>query len=368
MTDAPAILVAGAHGAFGRALVRDLLVNSSCRVLAAGRGRTDLSALTPGLDDSQKRRLAPALCDLSDLRSVASALTNAQAAVCAAGPFQEMPLHLLEVCRQRGIPYFDLADDRGFVRRARALVAPAGPAAGVGWSAAPALSALLARLACEDFDSVGEIQIQIAPGGRSPRGAATVASLCDSLAKPFTMRDGDGWRKALGWSEPRVFAFPKPVGPREGFLIDVADHELLPDLFGAGRVEFRAGAQFRWMNRATSVMAWLSRELAFEWSALAPLLSTGLSLAGVFGSTVGAIGVEVSGFKRGARVKRRATLVAQRGEIIPILPASIMAPQLAAAPASFQGLIPLDRWLSRAELEQECAKRGAALAIEETWA
>src|SRR5205807_667277 len=116
-------LVVGAFGAFGRTLVRDLLAHSSCRVLAAGRGRSRMSELNHGLEQSLRERLTPALCDLNDPRSVANALTNAQAAVCAAGPYQDLPLHLLEACLHRGIPYLDFADDRGFVARARARAA-----------------------------------------------------------------------------------------------------------------------------------------------------------------------------------------------------------------------------------------------------
>lgn len=368
MASPAAILVVGAFGAFGRALVHDLLRRSPCRVLAGGRGRTRMAELQDGLEPSERDRLVPALCDLRDLRSVDSALTGVSAAVCAAGPYQSLPMNLLEACLHREIPYLDLADDRGFVRRARALVSarPPGSAAGVGWSSAPALSGLLARLAAEDLETIEEIQIQIAPGGRGARGAATVASLLDSLSKPMRIWDDGRWRKTLGWSEPRLFRFPPPVGTREGYLVDVADHELFPPLFNARRVQFRAGAESSWQNRAASLLAWLSKELAFDWTAMAPAFSLGLKTLGCLGTAAGALGVEVSGKRQGSPIRRRACIVAERaGEIIPALAAAILAPKLAADPRAFEGLIPLDGWLGRRELEEECRERGLIFSMEE---
>ena len=362
----PAILVVGAFGIFGRTLVHDLLRHGACRVHAGGRGRSNMTKLLRGVEPAQRERITPVLCDIRDLRSVASALTNVSAAVCAAGPYQGMPLNLLDACQRRGLPYLDLADDRGFVRRARAAVSPEGAPAGVGWSTAPALSALLARLAAEGLETIEEIQIQLAPGSRGPRGAATLSSFLDSLAKPFTVWRENGWRRVLGWSQPRTFCFPPPIGPREGFLVDVPDHDLLPPLFRAGRVEFRAGAEIRACNRAASAMAWLSNNYALEWDWGAELFQRLLSLISSLGTEAGALGVELVGIKKGAKIRRTVALSAERaGECIPVLPAAVMAPRLLSGQAAFRGLLPLDRWLGRAELEEECRKRGLTLSFAE---
>ena len=87
-------------------------------------------------------------------------------------------LTLLESCVTHGVPYIDLADDRGFFLTARGLGQTAEQDAAsrlcIGWSAVPALSGLLARMLVEGLDSVEELFIQIAPGNRFPRGKGTV--------------------------------------------------------------------------------------------------------------------------------------------------------------------------------------------------
>ena len=89
-------------------------------------------------------------------RAVEALLPQVHVAVCAAGPYQGMPLTLLESCVAHGVPYIDLADDRGFFLAARDWVARQDaaqvPALCIGWSAVPALWLLhvLARLSGDE--------------------------------------------------------------------------------------------------------------------------------------------------------------------------------------------------------------------------
>lgn len=166
--------------------------------------------------------------------------------------------------------------------------------------------------------------------------------------------------------EPRTFRFPAPIGAREGFLVDAADHDLLPALFGAARAEFRAGAESPALNRAASALSWFSGFYGVRWEASAGLFARLLSLTSFLGTDAGAVGVEARGRKEGTTVRRRACLVAERGgPNLAVFPAAALAPVLAKNPAAYRGLIPLDGWLSRAELEAEAGKRGFRLILEE---
>ena len=42
--------------------------------------------------------------------------------ICAAGPYQSMPVTLVELCLASGIHYIDMSDDRMFFNRVRSLV------------------------------------------------------------------------------------------------------------------------------------------------------------------------------------------------------------------------------------------------------
>ncbi|MBI3549419.1 MAG: saccharopine dehydrogenase NADP-binding domain-containing protein [Elusimicrobia bacterium] len=367
MTQSNSLLVVGG-GYFGRRLVEDVLERTSLRVILGARSPERGRGFVESLPDAHRARVAVAACDLSDARSVERSLDGAAAAVCAAGPYQGLPLTFLARCLKRGTPYLDLADDRDFVSRARAFVAEFGagglPAVGIGWSTAPALSGVLAKIAAEGFERVESIRVQIAPGNRNARGQATVGSLLASLGKRFRVRSNGAWREVRGGTETRTFRFPDPVGPREGFLVDTADHDLLPPLFGGADVEFRAGAELGVLNLAASS---LSRLPAKGVERAAGVLTGALSLLSRFGTDAGAAGVEVEGVFQGQRAVRRACIVADReGERIAVLPAAIMAPRLAERKLETGGLLPLDSWATRQDLERECSARGFRLSVEES--
>lgn len=273
----------------------------------------------------------------------------------------------MEACLERGIHYLDLADDRGFVRRARERVATWGgagplPAVGSGWSAVPALSALLTSVAAEGLQRLESIRIQLAPGNRSPRRLATIAALLSSVGRTFGVRRDGAWHDVRGWSEPRVFEFPAPIGRRTGYLVDVPDLELFPSLFGARTVEFRVGAELAALNHMLSTLAVFERDL----SAWAPILRRAAALFGFLGHDSGAVGVEVEGLAQGRASTRRASVVAaERGQRIPVMPAVASVSRLLCEHRACSGLLPLDDWLTRDELEKECALRSYRLEVSE---
>ncbi len=361
------ILVVGAGGYFGSLLVQDLLRHTDANLLVAGRRRDGVEGLLRSVGPDLSHRLTPCVCDLTQPATVNALVPLVRAAVCAAGPYQGLPLTLLQACVEHGVPYIDLCDDREFFVRAREWVARQDgvlPAVCVGWSAVPGLSGLLARMAVEDIDRVDTLFVQIAPGNRFPRNRGTVASLLASLGKSCRLwREGE-WREVPGWSEPRSFQFPPPVGRQRGYLVDVPDHEIFPTLFGARRVEFRVGAELALFNHGASVLAWLSRRLGIQWGPWAGWLAPAMGVLGFLGHDWGAVAVEASGFKGGQPVRRQACVLAESsGQRIPVMPAAVMAARFLSGPAVEGGIVPVDGWLSRAELALECERRGLNLTV-----
>lgn len=362
------VLVVGGAGYFGRLLVQELLAGTDCVIRLGGRSRERLAkpcaAGPPG-------RLAPAVVDLHDRTSVQAALEGVRLAICAAGPFQNLPVSLAELCLECGIHYVDLADARGYVTEVVRLAARRGegplPTVCTGWSAAPALSGLLARLAADEMEQVESIQAQIAPGNRNPRAPGTVASLLYSAGQPMTIWREGRRQTITGWSAPDRFHFPPPIGPRTGYLVDVPDYEVLPPLFGARRVEFRAGSELAFQNWLLSGLVWLTgRGMVRSWVGWTPVLRAGMALFGWLGHDWGAIGVRVTGRRGGKSVAVTASIVADRqGERIAILPAAVMAQRLLSGALAPGGLVPWDGWLTRAELETACARRGMRLVMSE---
>src|SRR5262245_49914020 len=280
---ADAVLVVGATGYFGRLLVADVIASRvPGRILLGGRNLAKLDEVARAHAGRAPLETRPVM--LEHEASVAAALEGVKVAACAAGPFQQLPLTLPRLCLEHGIAYLDLSDDRRFTAQVRAL-AGAAPAARPpllsGWSAVPALAGALARIAAADLDAVAALDLQIAPGNRMPRARGTVASLLASVGRSFPVwRDGR-WQSVRGWTEPRAFDFPVPVGRRVGYLVDVPAHDDFPALFSCARVEFRVGAELSLLNHAVSFLGLLVRaRVVRSWMPLAPLLR---SLMGVFG-------------------------------------------------------------------------------------
>ncbi len=366
------VLVVGGSGYFGRLVIEELLRDTDCRIVVGGRSFRRLRETCRRLGPSVSSRLTPRIVDLTRPASLEPALADTRVAICAAGPFQRLPLTLLLACLERRVHYVDLADDRGFITAAHEAVQKRMddtglPAVCCGWSAVPALSGLLARIAVEGMESVASLDVQIAPGNRFPRSRGTVASLLASVGRSFTVWRNGTWQTVTGWSAPRRFQFPEPVGTRTGYLVDVPDHALFPQLFGAQRVECRVGAELSWLNAAVSCLAWAAqRGLVRDWTPLALILQRLAALWGWSGHAWGAVGVDAVGARDGTWLRRRASIIAEReGQRIPVMPAVITTASLLRGDAGYRGLVPVDRWLTGEQLDAECARRGFRLVVEE---
>jgi saccharopine dehydrogenase-like protein len=340
------VLVVGGRGYFGRLLIEDLLRNTDCELIIASRRQL------------RSRQFKTVVADLCDAASLDAALAGVSVAICAAGPFQNLPTTLAELCINRGIHYIDLADDRGFVCKIRALSRhheKSVSAVCTGWSTVPALSALLAGIASKGMRIVESIQIQMAPGNRGARHTGTIASLMHSVGQPFTITREGKLHCVLGWSEPREFDFPPPVGKRRGYLVDVPDHEIFPELFAAQTVEFRTGSELQILNGCISLL-YRTRRNCVSWSGI---LQRASRLFSWMGHDYGAVGVEVSGDTR-----RRACVVADfRAERIAVMPASVMTAALLSGVGN-PGRYSYNAWLSEDDLRVECGRRGFRLVVE----
>ena len=244
------VLVVGGTGHFGRLLMEDLRRYTDCDLVVGNRSVAEL--------------WNPVLLD--------AALSGVVVAICAAGPFQSLPTTLPELCLRRAIHYIDLADDRDFVRRVRDLVPHEDndlPGVCPGWSTVSALSGLLAQIGAAGLGNIDAIHIHMAPG-KSPPERARYGCIASSFSRS-AIQCLSQWAVADGQSmvgrNHAIFLFPPPIGRRCGYLVDVPDHELFPQLFDARTVEFRTASELRILNLATSFLGWCVRKgVVRSWS------------------------------------------------------------------------------------------------------
>ncbi|MEM7305147.1 MAG: saccharopine dehydrogenase NADP-binding domain-containing protein [Planctomycetota bacterium] len=359
----PLVVVFGGSGFFGRRLVEDLLQHSTARVRVVGRSGPP----EPG-DGSQ--RVEALRGDQRDRGQVEHALQGAAVAVHAAGPYVGLEPHVAEAAIELGLPYVDLADDRAFYGRVRALddrAREAGVPLMPGASAVPGLSGVFARAAEAELGPLRAVRSAAAPGTYGSRGGGTFVTLLTGAGRPLRVPDLAGPRDAWGWSEPEWTAFPAPVGRRRTYLaVDVADLELFPERFGARRVEFRAGSEFPWLNALLGLVARVRRRIGIprleRWE---PWARYAVGAVGQFGTRAGGLWVETTSEPDAAaspprplRRRRYAVVSADRGAWIPALPAAILTARLLRGEAPPPGLAPPWTWGAPEAFAAELTARG----------
>lgn len=370
MTTTANVLIIGGTGYFGKLLVLDLLKHSDFNIVAAGRSPGHLQSLSEELSQ-YKSRLFTRVLDMNRENHMVEGIKNTNVVICAAGPFQELPLTLARLCMEKSVPYIDLADDRAYVLNVRKLFEEIKPLSAVctGWSSVPAFSGAMTAFARQELDEITSIYSQIAPGNKAPRGYSTVASLVSSIGKSFSVMQEGSWKKVLGWSQPRVFQFPAPINKKTGYLVDVADHEIFPELFQAKTVQFRAGAEFGVFNLGVSILAAMANAgVVNDLKSMSGFFQSSLKVFGPLGHDWGALGVEVQGVKDSQPKTIRMSLMADhKGQTIPVMPASIMCRRIIGGnhpESKVSGLVSYDTWIDQSGLEAECKLRDYRLVKE----
>jgi hypothetical protein len=347
------ILVIGGYGGFGARLSRRLAA-AGHHVLVAGRNGEKAARFAATLTNAEgvaadrTRDLAPLL-----------AARRPDLAIDAAGPFQGSGYGVPLACIAAGIPYLDLADARGFVTGIGALDA-AARAAGVaivaGASTAPALTGAAARHLARDLNRVDAVEIALSASARATAGAAVARAALSYVGRPIRLWRGGRWQQRHGWQEmrkARMAAASFALGRRRVALVDVPDHDLLPDMLpGRPAVAFRAGNGIGfqmwclWLASWPVRWGWL-RSLSGAAGWLLPLQRVTARLD----DDRSGMTVAVTGRRGAERVERRWTLVAVEGDgpEIPTLAAALLAEDIFAGrlkPGAYDSsaLLPLERF------------------------
>jgi Saccharopine dehydrogenase NADP binding domain len=360
---APRVIVYGGNGFFGRIVVDELLRRTTAQIEIASRSSRRVKY--PGFES----RVRFIESDLRDEQSVQRAITGTNLVIVMAGPFQGMPVTVLQACIAEGVPYIDVADDCDFVRRAYALTesatVPNGMVALIGCSVVPGLTALLARFAQGTVPRIVQAKISISPGTKHPRGPGSFACLLSTVGKEFAAPTDGSEATVIGWTEPERVSFPTPLGRRTCYrVVDIADHFIQPRYFGTKTVEFRIGSELRSLNALLSTVRRIRQTLKISADWLIPIGRTLIRIAAPFGSSAGGVMVEVSGFAgQESRSETWCVFSASGGERIPSIPAAIAANMILRAAIKGAGIVPPPDWITRDQLVAELATRDIRVAV-----
>jgi hypothetical protein len=298
-------------------------------VTVAGRDRRRAEELAGALSGAEHRA---ARADARDPASSRAALHGAAAAVLCAGPFADLPTVVAEAALAERVHYVDIADDRAYIHRLRALdgrFAAAGLCAAFGCSSLPGLSAALAtelRGARPEPPAAARVCLFI--GNRNPKGEAAIRSLVGQLGRPVSTPEGP----RRGFADGEVVALPPPFGRRRAYTFDGPEHDLFPPLLGVARVSVKVAFELR---AATAALALLARLGSRYGSATTAVLSGLGRLGSRLGSSGGAVWTELE-WPDGTRASA-AVVAEQDGQRMAALPAAVVADALARRPTLAAG-------------------------------
>jgi NAD(P)-dependent dehydrogenase (short-subunit alcohol dehydrogenase family) len=324
------VLVLGGYGGFG-GRVSVQLAKAGFAVIVAGRNAANARAfcdLHPALP------MRPLALDRKD----GLGAERPWLAVDAAGPFQEIDYRFPEVCIAAGCHYIDLSDARGFVSGI-ARLDEAAKAMGVtvisGASSLPALSAAVCDRLADGLDRVSAIDMALTASNRASGGASVTRAILSYVGRPLRLWRGQKWRRGFGWQEMGKVRFEVPGSAplrRRVALCDVPDLDLLPERYpGSPAVRFRAGTEIEMQNVALWLLSWAVRwKLARSLSGLTRLGVTAQRALGRVGGDRSAMRVDLSGWRGERAVRRRWTVMAEKGDgpWIPALAAPLLAQKL----------------------------------------
>ncbi|MEU8136332.1 saccharopine dehydrogenase family protein [Streptodolium elevatio] len=346
---APRVVVVGGSGFYGRYVVADLLRQPEVTVTVVSRRPP-----APGFGSPRVDWVA---ADRTDGPRLAELFADAAAVVHCAGPFPAIgaqPWEPLRAALAARVPYVDISEDRAFRHGALELAAGAEVSVVTGASVVPGLQALLVRDLAQGLDRVDAVRCSAAPDTRRHRGPAMFEAMLHGAGLRFEAPRGGKAATVYGWSEPEWVQFPPPVGRRLVHQVyEMADLDVLPELFGARTVSFKAGTEFGTLNRALGAFAAFRARTGRprqpeRWT---PVVRGVSWLVGRFGDEAGAFMVEVTGPRGGRTLTRRIGLtVLEHGGRIPALLAGIAVERLLGGALDTPGVLPLDRWLPAADL------------------
>lgn len=277
-----------------------------------------------------------------------------------AGPYQGQDYRVARACIEAGSHYIDLADGREFVQGFDILHEAARQSDVLlvsGASTLPGLSSVVVDSLRENFDSIREIEISIAPAHQTPRGAGTIAAVLSYCGRPFEVLVDGRWLTKYGWQDLRKHRYPE-FGLRFSAACDVPDLGLLPGYIdGVETVTFHAALEGKWEQLALWSMGWLTRVgIIRNWVKFVPVFRRISNRLLGLGSDVGGMHIRMSGKSIEMvpiSITWNLTARQNHGPEIPCSPALILARKLAAGEISTRGAFPCLGMFSMSDFKDE---------------
>jgi hypothetical protein len=296
--------------------------------------------------------------DANDPASIRKALRPGDIVIDAAGPFHTRSPALVEIAIEVGFDVIDLNDEPTYAERVLGLQWRIDDASIRVLTSASSVSAVSAAVVRRS-GIVAPVRVSsfLAPATRYTANIGTARSLIRSVGQPISVfRDGR-LQELPGWSEPRKFVMPPPIGPVCGRLFASADAVHLPRVWPTLRDvnmfvdtnTFGGNALLNLATVSTTIRQMMSWQVRF-----------GTWLARKFGSSAGGIGYEV--VDADGKIARWAITASQNSYLVAIAPAVLAAQAMFENRFVHQGLVAPDLHVEPARLWEFLQANGISIS------
>ena len=231
--DTQSIVVLGAYGLAGRAIVERLVRRTHYAVVAAGRNRVKLREQLARLDSSRVREC---VMDADDGAAVRAACTGSAFVINAVGPYAKNGASIARSVIEAGCGYLDCANEQSHYRRLRALDelarrlgVPMITAAGL----IPGLSSLLIAHALQALPEADAVEVCFAQRRHAyaETGLGSImGGILEAGGSPTAWSSGAPATVRMGTST-RIAAFPAPFGTLRLIEVPTIDDLVIPQRF-----------------------------------------------------------------------------------------------------------------------------------------
>jgi hypothetical protein len=322
------IIVLGGLGHFGHAAAEQLGAFSLPFKVASRRGGAGI------------------LINANDASSIRAVLQPNDIVIDAAGPFHTRNTSLVETAIEVGFDVIDINDDLSYAERVLEL-APRIEAAGIRvlTSSSTVSAVATAVVRHSGIARPRSVTTFLAPASRRTANAGAALSLLRCVGRRVRVLCDGRLQDFPGWSYPRSFRMPRPLGAIRGRLFESADAVHLPRIWSSLRDvamyvdtnTLGANAVLQVAARSPALRRLLERHV--RWGAV---------IARMFGSSAGGVGYEIEGAS--GQIVRAALVARENSYVVAVAPAVLAAQALAEDRFSPRGLVSPDQHVDPSSL------------------
>lgn len=240
------IIIIGASGAVGSAIVKHLDAAGQYQLTLAGRRLAPLARLKETLNiDTQIIQV-----DVARIRDTDFLKGAALLIMCVDIPDSSIP----EACAAHGVHYMDISASQqvlGYLEASDAAARAQGIAMLFSVGLAPGLTNLLAANVLHQLHNASALEIYILLGLGEAHGDQAFQWTFDHLHQKYRIKSGgvDKWVKSF--TDPKATAL---AGSRKFYLFDFADQHILKNIKGLSSVSTRLAFDNRFFTALVAVL------------------------------------------------------------------------------------------------------------------